>query len=400
LLAATLESDARAHDELRLQMVLGVALMATRGFSSEDVERAFSRAYELARNLNDPFQQSQRFVALQGVWGFHYTRGDTVSALKVAEESMTQARNLYDSAQLKIAHYALGASLVQAGDLSGGRDHLERSLAFKNLPSFIEGIGRFGPDPNVLCLTSLSDLLFALGYPDQSLHRSYEAMKAVSRESDPFSYAMAMVSVVQAHCVRREAEKGAELCSDLINLCTEHGFPYWLAIANRCLGWAITLQGRLQEGIAMMNEQLDQVDDIDAEMSRFNLLPILAEAYGNLGEFDRGLAALEQWLEVRNKYSATGIDKLYCRVRGQLLLKAGATDEAHQSLRQSIQLSAGQGAKMEQLRATMPLARLLAGRGKREEAHAMLGDIYNWFTEGFDTADLNDAKALLGELNA
>jgi class 3 adenylate cyclase/tetratricopeptide (TPR) repeat protein len=399
LLAATPESDARMRDELRLQMVLGIALMATKGFSSEDVERAFSRACELAPNLDQPFQQAQGFVALQGLWGFHYTRGDTVSAVKVAEQLMTQAQNLSHSGPLKIAHYALGASLVQAGDLAAARDHLETSLAFKDVPAFMEGISRFGPDPNVLCLTSLSDLLFALGYPDQSLRRSYEAMDAVTRESDPFSYAMAWVAVIQAHCARREGAKGAELCDGLIALCTEHGFPFWLAIANRCRAWTIMLQGQLHEGLAMMNEQLDHAAGIDAELSRFNLLPFAAETYGNLGEFDRGLAALNQWLEVRNRNSSTGIDKLYCRVRGELLLKAGATDEAEQSLRQSIQLSAGQSAKMEQLRATVSLARLLDVQGKRAEARAMLAETYNWFTEGFDTADLKDAKALLDELN-
>ena len=398
LLATTPDSEARMRDELRLQMVLGVALMAAKGFSSNDVERAFSRAYELARNLDDPFLQ----VALQGVWGFHYTRRDAISALKVAHESMTQAQKLNDGGRLKIAHYSMGASLVQAGDLSAARDHLERSLAFEKIPASFEGIGRYGPDPNVLCLTSLSELLFHLGYPDQSLERSYEAVKAVTRESDPFSYAMAQLSVIQAHCGRREADQGAELCHDLIALCTEHGFPFWLAIANRCLAWALSLQGRLHESVAMMLEQLEHSVGIDAEISQFNSLPILAETYGNLGEIDRGLAALDQWLEVRSKYSDTAIDKIYCRVRGVLLLKtgSGSTDEAEQSLRKSIQLSVGESARMDQLWATMALARLLTGLGKRDEAREMLADIYEWFTEGFDTADLKDAKALLEELNA
>jgi len=395
LLVAMPENDARVRDELRLQMALGIALMAAKGFSSEEVERAFSRACELAHQLNDPFQQAQRFGALQGLWGFHYTRGDTVSALKVAEESMTLAQELNHGGMRKVAHHALGAALQQAGELVRARDQLERALALRGQPVSLEG----GPDSNVLCLTTLSDVLFALGYPDQSLRRSYEAMEVVKRESDPFSYAMAQLFVIQAHCARREAEKGAELCHDLITMCTEHGFPYWLDAANRCLGWATALQGRLREGIALMNQQLVQTEGIDAEMNRFNLLPILAETYGDLGEFDRGLAALEQWLGVRRKYSATGIDKFYYRVRGELLLKAGLADEAEESLRKAIQLSVGQSAKMEQLRSTKSLARLLAKQGKRDEARATLAEIYNWFTEGFDTADLKDAKALLEELS-
>src|SRR5713226_8968708 len=167
MLAATPEGDARMRDELRLQMMLGTSLMAARGFASEEVERTFSRVCELARRLNDP---SQLFFALQGVWGFHYTRGDTGAALKVAEESMTLAENANDRGLLKIAHYALGASLQQAGELSRARDQLERALAVKDNPPL-----EFGPDPNVLCLTTLSDTLFILGFPDQSLQRSYEA---------------------------------------------------------------------------------------------------------------------------------------------------------------------------------------------------------------------------------
>jgi class 3 adenylate cyclase len=107
---------------------------------------------------------------------------------------------------------------------------------------------------------------------------------------------------------------------------------------------------------------------------------------------------LNQWLELRNKHSAGDIDTLYCRIRGELLLKAGSIDQAQESLRQSIQLSTSQSAKMEQLRASMPLAALLDQQGKRDEARAMLAEIYNWFTEGSDTADLKDAKALLDEL--
>ena len=404
LLAATPESEARARDEVRLQMNLGVALMAAKGFSSEDVERAFSRGYELARNLNDPMRHSQMFVALQGLWGYHYTRGDTASSLKVAQSTIALAESLEDSVQLprprmlKIAHYALGSSLFQAGDLSAGREHLEQSLKFENVRASIEGIGRFGPDPDVLCLTSLSDLLFNLGYPDQSLQRSNEAAKIVSKESDPFSYAMAMVTVVQAHCARREGAIAAPLCEDVIALCTEHGFPFWLAIANRCLAWTALLQGRLREGLAMMNEQLEHADSTEIEMSRLNLLPFVAGTCGRLGEFDRGFAALDQWIEVRNKYSTRGVDTLYCRIRGELQLRAGHIDEAQESLGQCIQLSLSQSAKIEQLRATMLLAQILSKQGKRDEARAMLAEIYNWFTEGLDTADLKDAKALLDEL--
>ena len=394
LLAAMPAGDARARDELRLQLSLGFSLMAARGFSSEEVERTFSRACELARRLNDSYQL---FSALQGMWGFHYTRGDVEAARQVAEETMAVAESQNDDGLLKDAHRTLGASLQQAGEFSSARAHLERALALRAAPRFMEGLVRFGPESNVLCLDSLSDVLFTLGYPDQSLRKSYEAMRIVKRESDPFSFAMAMLSVVQAHCARREAEKGEELCRSVIKLCNEHGYPFWLAVANRCLSWATLLQGRLKRAISMMNEQLGETGP-NAEMAQYNLLPILADAYGRVGEFDRAFTVLEQWLTIRSKYPIAAADKIYCRLRGELLLRTGSLDEAEKSLRSAIELSAGQGAKMEQLRSTAALARLLAKQGRRDEARVILAEIYNWFTEGFDTADLKDAKALLDEL--
>jgi class 3 adenylate cyclase/tetratricopeptide (TPR) repeat protein len=393
LLAAMPDSDARAGDELKLQMLLGTALMAARGFGSEEVERAFSRVCELARRLNDP---ANLFRALQGVWGFHYSRADVDSALKVANESMTLANESNDGGALMVAHYALGATFLQAGKNIRAREYLESAVALKNEAVPME----LGPDPRVLSLTCLSDLLFIIGYPDQSLQRSYEAMQLVERESDPFSYAMALLFVIQAHCARRETDKAAQLCPDMIELCTEHGFPYWLAVANRLTAWTTILQGRYREGLAMVSRQIDgPVDDNDdSTLSRLNLLPFVAEAYGNLGEFDRGFEALEQWLGMRSTYSVTGMDKLYCRLRGEILLKAGSAEEAEESLRRAIQLSASESAKMEQLRATTTLARLLQTQGRRDEARTMLAEIYNWFTEGFDIADLKDAKALLDQL--
>jgi class 3 adenylate cyclase/tetratricopeptide (TPR) repeat protein len=396
LLGPMPRSDARARDDLRLHMMLGQALMAARGFSSEEVERAFSRAAELARGLGDFVQL---FGALEGIWGYHYTRSNADAARKVAAESMAVAQDLKDPGLLKAAHYAWGASLQQAGDLSGSRDHLEQALALKNAPTFIEGLVRFGPDVNVMCLTALSDVLFGLGYPDQALSRSYEAMGVVKKESDPFSFAMAMLSVVQAHCGRREAGKAEELCLKAIELCTSQGYPFWLAVANRCMCWVTALQGRLKEGIAMMNQLLHDTAGADVEQELFNLLPFMAEAWGVLGEIDRAFTALEQWQGLRRRYSFTGLDLSILRIRGELLLRSGSFDEAEKSLRSAIELNVGQRAKMEQLRSTTALARLLSKQGYRDEARVTLAEIYNWFTEGFDTADLKDAKALLDELS-
>jgi class 3 adenylate cyclase/tetratricopeptide (TPR) repeat protein len=396
LVGAMPEGDGRARDELQLLMTHGVALMVTKGFFSQEVERTFSKACELARRVDD---SGQLFFALQGVWGFHYTRGNIEKALEIAEESMIVAHDLNDDGTLRQAHYALGSSFQQIGQIGLARDHLERALPLNDYSRPAGGLAQFGPDLRVLCLSSLSDLLFALGYPDQSLRRGYEAMEVVKRESDPFSFAMAMLTAIQVHCARGEGERGEELCHEAIQLCSQYGFPFWLNAAHRCLGWAKLRQGRVEEGIDIINEQLRQDSAADDELAAFNLFPMLAEAYCWKGELGRARSALEQWLSMRAKHSLSLMDKTFWRIRGELLIREGSLDEGERSLRDAILLSAQRGSKIEELRSTTALARLLAKQDRRDEARAMLADIYKWFTEGFDTADLKSAKALLDVLN-
>jgi class 3 adenylate cyclase/tetratricopeptide (TPR) repeat protein len=396
LLGAMPESATRARDELGLQSLKGAALMAAKGFASKEVAETFSRARELARELKDVYQE---FTALQGLWGVYYTRGDA-QALPVAQESMAVAQKFNDPALFQYAYYALGASLTQSGKLDEAREHLERALAYRTAPKLWGG-RLLGPDPVVLSLTTLSDVLLALGYPDQSLQRSHEAANAVRGESDPFSYAMAMIFVASTHCGRGEAKRAEQLCREVMDLCDRCGFPYWLALAKRLHFLAIARQERWDEAAHMMNQQLVPTSsDDDDEMNRFFLLPFLAEAYGRLGKFDLGFAALQQWSEVRARHPLASMDKIYQRIRGDLLLRRSSIAEAETSFRRAIDISAAESAKIEQLRATLSLARLLRDTNRRDEARAKLSEIYGWFTEGFDTADLKEAKALLDELKS
>jgi tetratricopeptide (TPR) repeat protein len=150
----------------------------------------------------------------------------------------------------------------------------------------------------------------------------------------------------------------------------------------------------------MMNALLHETSGAEADQNRFFLLPTLAEAYGRLGRFDQAFSSLEDWLVVRRKQSIVAMDKGYHRIRGELLLRGGSVDEAEKSFRKAIELSSSEGAKMEQLRSTISLARMLRDTNCRDESRTMLADVYNWFTEGFDTADLKDAKEILDSLGA
>jgi class 3 adenylate cyclase/tetratricopeptide (TPR) repeat protein len=396
-LASTMpDGDARAREELRLQMIMGVSSMAARGFDADEVERSFARACELARRLNDSYRL---FFALSGLWGFYFTRANAEAARKIANESMSVAERLSDATALRHAFYSSGASLALNGELVAARERLEKGLELKDPPGPVPGNVVLGLDPKVLCLTSLSEVLFNLGYPDQSLRRSYEALSAVKRDADPFSYAMAMMFVIQAHCSRGEVEKGEEWSRELKRLSDVHGFPFWLASANRSLIWTMFLRGRFEEAIAAIKQIVDSGEtDRNAEVNLYNLLPNMAQAYANMGRLEEGFATLERWLKLYSNRLSPALDKTVWRIRGELLSKAGSMVEAEQNLRRAIELSSSQNAKIEQLRSTTALARLLMTQGRRSEGRSLLSEVYGWFSEGLDTTDLREAKALLDEL--
>ena len=248
-----------------------------------------------------------------------------------------------------------------------------------------------------MSLTFLGFIHFCLGYPDQALARATEAVALVEDGSDPFSLAMAMLQLAQARCSRREPREGEEIARALLRVSIEHGFPFWRALAMRLIGWALTQQGREQEGIAMVDEQLTTVPD--ELMSRYNVLLTVAEAYKQLGRTQLGLDTLKEWFEARSALGVTGSDALYLRLQGELLAVAGDEQGAVASMREALAIARRNEARIHELRAAKGLARLLDKQGKRDEARALLAEIYNWFTEGFDTADLKDTKALLDELS-
>jgi ATP/maltotriose-dependent transcriptional regulator MalT len=259
---------------------------------------------------------------------------------------------------------------------------------------------RFGPDPSVLCLTALAGVLFDLGYPDQALKRAYEAMAAVDADSDPFSLVMAMVFAAEIHCSRREAAKGEELARALLAICEERGYPFWQSVGRRMLGWAQGQQGQVREAIELMEQEMHRVTGPQAQMVHVWVLLSIADGYEMIGEAQRALSLLDQWCAVRDKLELGMRDSFYYRLRARLFLQSGADDEAEKTFRKAIEAAVVRSAKSEELRSTLHLARLLVKQGRRDEARTMLSTIYGWFTEGFDTADLKDAKVLLDELGA
>ncbi len=260
--------------------------------------------------------------------------------------------------------------------------------------------GYFGVDAGVRCLLYAAWTLWQLGYPNQALKRGNEALALAQGLSHPLSLAFAEYWVGALRQFRREARAAQESAEGAIALCTERGLTEVLALATTLRGWAMAQQGRNEEGIAQIQEGLAVYRATGTEVARPYFLCLLAEACTQTGRLDEGLSALTEALAAANEHEDRHYEPEAHRLKGELLLKQNDsnTEEAQNCFQRAVEIARKQSAKSFELRATTSIARLLAKQGCRDEARTMLADIYGWFTEGFATADLKDAKALLDEL--
>jgi len=389
------ENPERIQRELFLQLAVGPALITAKGFTAPEVERAFTRARELCERLGDP---PQLFPALFGLLFVHHLQGETRTAYQLGERLMRQAQSAQDSALLQFAHNALGVILFASGDLLLAREHLELALSLHD-PEHPRQTP-FGGDSRVNPLANLGWTLWCFGYPDQALERCNEALAIAQTRPYTNTCALAESFVGFVRQLRREPRAAQESAERLIALSTEHGFTLWLARATTLRGWAIALQGNHEEGIALIHEGLAATDAAGNKLTRAPDLILLAEACLEAGRSDEGLSAVTEALAAADEHEIHLAEPQIYRFKGELLLRQDNRNapDAQRCFERAIEIARKQSAKSPELRATMSLARLLASQSKRSEARAMLADIYNWFTEGFDTADLKDAKALLDEL--
>jgi tetratricopeptide (TPR) repeat protein len=248
----------------------------------------------------------------------------------------------------------------------------------------------------------LAIVLFDLGYPEKALQRGREALGLGRKLSHPYSLAFALGWLGLLHGERGEHLVSQQLEEEMIALCNEYGFVLLAALGTIWRGRAIVEQGVGGEGIASIQRGLATFTDERSEEDRLFHVFLLAAAHGKLGQPWEGLALLEDLLVLVNKTGKRSLESEVYRLKGELLLmRHGANQpEAEQYFRMAISIARRQEARAYELRATTSLARFFIGQGRRDEARRMLADVYGWFTEGFDTADLKDAKTLLDELSS
>jgi class 3 adenylate cyclase/predicted ATPase len=394
----TLPDDTeRTLQELDLQIALGAALMATRGYAAPEVAETYLQARELCRRVGET---PRLFPVLHGLYRFYHVRGQLQAAREAGDQLLRLAESLGEPALFVEARRALGVSLFWLGDVTAALAHLVRGAEAYDPERHRTHTSAYGIDPGVVCLSYSALALWQLGRPWQALERSHEALGLARDLAHPQSLALALVWAAWLRQLRREGQLAREHAEAAVTLCAEQGFPLWMSMGVILRGWASFEEGLREEGIAQMHQGLADLRATGAELWRPSFLAPLAEAYGRMGRLEEGLGALDEALGIVARNGERAHEAELHRLRGELLRAGGTQDapEATASFQEALEIACQQEAKSLELRAAASLARLQADQGRLREAQELLAPVYEWFTEGFDTADLSNAKALLEEL--
>jgi predicted ATPase len=417
------DSPARIHQELLLQISLGPTLIATKGYGSQEVENAYNRALELCQQVKG---ESQLFPSLLGLWVSHLIQARLQTARELGEQLLHLAQKVKDQSLLVGAHWALGESLLMLGEFRLAQEHLTLGITLYDPQKHRSQAILYGQDHGITCRCFAAWALWGLGYSDQALRYINEAITFARELSHLNSQAFALTCAAWLHQFLREVRPTEELAEALLVLSAEQGFLLWTAWGTIFQGWTLTEQGQKEEGIAQLTQGLAAYRATGAEVMRPHFLALLAEAQGKVGSIEASFATLTEAFATVDKNNDRFYEAELHRLKGELTLQqekvksekskvssvppptpdplssainAQAEAEAEACFLKALEISRKQQAKSLELRAAMSLARLWRQQGKRDEARQMLAEIYHWFTEGFDTKDLQEAKALIEELS-
>ncbi len=391
------ETSQRAQQEIELQIALTVPTTVVQGYGSPETKRVYDRARELCRKLGET---PALFTSLMGLSRYYGVAGDHQTAVELAEQLLAIAQTAQDTALLLEAYRAMGGPLFALGRLKQARALLERGAALYDLAQHESHAYRFGHDPAVTYLGYLGMTLWLLGYPEQAQVQSQNLRDLMQFMAHPSSQAYAHCLLAMHACIRHDAQEARDHAEEAIRLGQLHGLPSWTAMATALRGWALIEQGQVAEGLAQLSEGTTVWRAIGYETFAPFFLALQAEACLKVQKLEEGIAAVS----AARAIAQSGGDRYWMaelsRLHGELLRVQGRDGgEAEAHFRQAMETARQQEVRMLELRAAMSLGQLWQRQGKREEARQLLAEIYGWFTEGFDTPDLKEVKALLEELS-
>jgi TOMM system kinase/cyclase fusion protein len=405
VLATLPDTPERAQQELVVQTALGPALIVTKGQAAPEVLHAYTRARELCQQVGET---PQLFQVLWGLWYFYLHRVELRTAREMGEQLLTLAQRVGDLALRLEAHYVLGNTLNYLGEFAAAQAHFAQVIALYDPQQHHAHAYLYGQDPGVVCRHYAAVTLWYLGYPDQALQRSQEALTLAQELAHPHSLAFALIFAAWVHHFRREWPLTHARAEATIALAAEQGFGVYTAMGRIFRGCALaeqeaesgTGQGHVEEGMAQMQQGLAAWRTTGAAVFQPYGLALLAKASAQVGQPEAGLTLLTEALAMAHDKGECRWNAELYRLQGEILLVRSAEHhtEAEACFGQALDIARRQQAKSWELRAAISLARLWQRQGKHAAAHELLAPIYSWFTEGFDTADLQEAKALLNEL--
>ena len=411
LVAALADTPERRQQELALQMTLSIPLLMTHGYTAPAVEQVYDRAFVLCQQLETP----QLFSVLHGIRRFHIVRGDLNRGLELGQQLLKIAKDAQDPALLIEAHAHMGGCLVLRGEFAQCRTHEEQCLALFE-PHKYDDLGFvYGDDPKALSLAHLARASWYLGYPDEAAQRSQESLTRAQEQTNRMTVVVAHVSASYLRLIRREEQLSRALLDAVRTTATTEGhamFHMWDTISN---GWTFIEHSSLQNGQNRQNGQkgIAQIQDGLATLRHMGVgnhvttcLLLLATGYLKSGQIRAGLDAVAETFTVMQKSEERESEAELHRLKGELLSKqaqgkrqqAKIAVEIEGCYQKALEIARSQHAKLLELRAAMSLSRWWTEQDRQAEARHVLADVYNWFTEGFGTRDLQEAKAVLSQL--
>lgn len=390
-------NEERDRLETELRYRLGTALVAFEGSGSAKADQAYDRAMQLSEKLDETPNQ---FQVLWGRFMTSSSRADYSHSLDIPEELLRMAEKSDNVLQLQQAHYAMGDRLFSMGCLEQSSIHLKQSIA-RYQPSQHERMAsEAGINICVVSNTLLMLVLWLQGYSKRADEISQQNMALARQINHPLSLGFALSgSAIMFNRWLKQPDAVMLLAQECMDIANKYNMPLWLGMGATSYGWAMAMQGQAA-GAAQIQQSLNEVNVIMSG-ARLMFLAPLCEALFELGQYDEALQKLDDALGIAEEMNERLFESELFRLKGECILKISPKkiEEAECCFDRALAISRKQGAKSLELRAAMSLARLWQQQGKQEDARSLLEDVYNWFGEGFDTHDLQDASSLLGALD-
>lgn len=394
LLSALPEGRERSRQELMLQVALGSPLMASQGYSSPEVEGAYRRARELSQEAGDA---PQLFRALWGLAAYYQSRAELGVAREIAAQLLELARRAGERELLLLANVTTGATSWYEGAWTAALPPLEQAVRLYD-PDQDRGLAyAYGQDPGMIAVVFAAICHWHLGCPDSGLPQAEAALEQGKRSQlHPLGLAFALGFLAVLHFLRREGKLVRRRASEAMRIAEEHGFAVELGLARLLYGWSLTDAGEVENGMAAMQRAWADLSTTNVRVGAPLMISVLASGQANAGRIEDALSSLELALELSKRQKNPSWDPELLRMKGELLARCEASGvEAEGLFRAAIDLAHAQGSRMLELRAATSLGRVLRGRGAASAARALVSPLYAAFTEGLDTQDLQEAKALL-----